>query len=126
MAALHPLGGRDRLHGRGVRAERFVPVAEEPPHRRLDELAERIPHRDLDGPRPGAVEVDRLADLVHGVGLAQVEPDEQPLEQGAIGEPVPTGSGARHPVVRVDEHDGRVLLRARPRVPRDREGGSSG
>ena len=62
------------------------------------------------------MKVDRLADLAHDLGPERVDPDEEPLEQPAVGQAV-AARVARDSLVGVDGDDGRVLLRARDGVP---------
>jgi hypothetical protein len=117
-AALDTLLRRHHLSRRGVRAKSLVPPAEELGDRRADQLAERIPDRDLDGPRPRSVEVDRLADLADDVGLADVDADEQALEERPVGQPVTARGDACDAVVGRYEDYGRVLVGSRPGIPR--------
>ena len=85
-AAADALVGVDELAARRVREDATAFPAEQPPHGLAPSAPEKIPHRDLDDPVAPVVEVDRLDDPVHGVGVRYVEADEQPLEERAIGQ----------------------------------------
>ena len=78
----------DELAARGVGEDPLGAAAEQPPQRLAERAGDQVPDRDLGGPRPPAVEVDRLAQLAHDLGAARVEADQQPLEQRRVGQVV--------------------------------------
>ena len=80
--------GLDQLAARGVGEQPLAAAAEQTPQRLAQRAADEVPGRDLGGPRPPAVEVDRLADLADQLRAARVEPDEQALEQRGVGQVV--------------------------------------
>ena len=80
-------------------------------------LPTSVPDRDLDRPRPAAVQVDRLADLADDLRPQRVDADEQTLEQLPVGQSVAARRDARDALVRVHEHDGRLLRGPRHRIP---------
>ena len=86
---------------------------------------EEVPDGDLDDPVAAVVQVDGLDDAVDGVGVGRVDPDEQALEQLAIGNRV-AARVALDAVVGADDDDRRVLVGARLRSQAARNGGSSG
>src|SRR5262249_3421858 len=100
-----------------VRDQLLVAPAEQLPQRDAERLAERVPDRDLDGPRPAAVEVDRLADLADDLGALDVDTGEQPLAEGPGGQPVAARRPPGAPLGGVDEDGGRLLLRPRHWIP---------
>ena len=75
----------DELAARRVREDATAVPAEQPPHRLVPSAPEEIPRCDLDDPVAPVVEVDRLDDAVHGVGVRHVAADEQPVEERTIG-----------------------------------------
>ena len=122
-APLGTLRRLDRLSGRRVREQPLAAAAEELPDGLLERPADDVPDRDLDRPRPPAVEVDRLADLAHGLRSERVDADEQALELRPVGQAVSARGDAGDAVVGMDEHDRRLLLGPRHRVPGGAERG---
>jgi hypothetical protein len=116
-AAPYPLVSLDELARGGVgRDPGGVAPVEEPPERLILRAADEIPDGHFERPVASMMEVDGLEDPVHGVGLAWVASDEKTLEQCAIREAV----AARVPldaVVGTDDHDRRMLLSPRLRIP---------
>ena len=62
------------------------------------------------------VEVHRLADPVDDVGRERVDAHEQALQELAIGQLVPARVSL-HALVGAHDDDGRILVRARRRIP---------
>ena len=109
-----------RLGGRGVR-EQPPRAAAELAHQRLaDEPPDEVPDRHLDGPRPAAVEIDRLEDLPDRLGPQRVEADEQSLEERGVRHVV-AARVAGDAVLGAHDHERRLDRRARHRVPRGPE-----
>ena len=71
-------------------------------------------------PVPAMVEVDGLADPVDDLRVRRVDPDEEPLEQLAVGERV-AARVALDAVVGADDDERRVLMSARLGIPCGRE-----
>ena len=111
-----PLVRVDQLAARGVGQQALVAAAQKPPHGRVEQPPGEIPDRALGRPRPAAVEVDGLADLAHRLGAQRIEPDQEALEDLAVGQVI-AARAARDADVGVHEHERRVLVRARKRVP---------
>ena len=115
-----PLLGREPFAGRGVRDQRVRSSAQQPPERLAERASDQIPHRDLDGPRPAPVEVDRLADAPDHLGPTGIDADEESRQELGVRQ----GRAARHPeraVVGVHEHDRLPQAVAGNGIPRGAE-----
>ena len=115
-AALRALLGRDELPARRVGQDLVPGPTEELPERLISRASDEVPDGDLDRPVPPVVEVHRLADPVDDVGLERVDAHEQALQELAIGQPVPARVSL-HALVGAHDDDGRILVRARRRIP---------
>ena len=62
------------------------------------------------------MEVDGLAELAHDLAAQRVDPDQQPLEQRAVGQRV-AARVALDAVVAAHDHDRRLLREARLGIP---------
>ncbi len=111
---------RKQLCIRRVREQPLRPPAEQLPARRLERAADEIPHGDLRRPWARVVEVDRLAQLVYDLSAERIDADEQPLEELTVRQRV-AACVALDSVVAADDHDRRLLPRARDWVPGDAE-----
>jgi hypothetical protein len=66
------------------------------------------------------MEVDGLAELAHDLGAQRIDADEQALEQGAVRQRV-TRCVPLDAVVAANDHERRLLRRARLGIPGDAE-----
>ena len=110
---------RDELTRRRIGADAVALASQQAPQRGLVRAPTEVPDRDLQYPVAAVVEVDGLEDPVDVRALG-VGADEQALEQRLVGKAV-AARVALDSVVRAHDHDGRVLMRARHRVPCGRE-----
>jgi hypothetical protein len=119
-AAPNALVRVDELAARRVREDAVARSPEEPPERLAAGAADKVPDGELDDPVAAVMEVDRLDDAMNDLGVLDLPPDEEALEELAVGDAV----AARVPLaalVRAHDRDGRVLVGARDGVPRGRE-----
>ena len=108
----------DEFTARGVPEHPVALASEHLPDGLVLRTAKQVPDRNLDDPVTTVVKVDGLDDPVNGLRV-DLDPDEQALEQLAIGHAV----AARVPldaVVGADDDDRGLLERPRDRDPRQR------
>ena len=118
--AAHALVDRHEFAARGVGEDPVLAAAEHLPEGLIARSPYEIPNGDLERPAASVMEVDGLEDPVDDVGARRIESDEQPLEELAVGQAV-AARVAFDAVIRADDNDRCVLVRAWPGVPGNRE-----